>query len=217
LTITRLIRRPELDWQLKRYALESLCFHFLAIGDWASLSQVMLTNPDPVIRVESARLIIGLGADDAPAIDLVHAPGGMRTRLAKEIAEPAHMAELTAVMLELSRSANGVTLEYDHGFGSSRYYARSVRSSALYGLVVAAGQGTTVDAAVPVLVGMLSADKRTNAEVGWVLRAVAERKPGARIVQDALDRLESPLKSRILADAEMVRVLQACRAKLGEM
>jgi hypothetical protein len=212
--LTRLIDRPELDWQLKRYALESLCFHFLAISDWASLSQVMLTNRDPVIRVESARLIIGLGADDAPAMDLVHAPGGMRTRLAREIAEPAHVAELTAVLLELSQSADGVTMEYDHGFGSSTYYTRSIRSSALYGLVVAAGHGTAVDAAVPVLVGMLSADKRTNAEVGWVLRAVAERKPGARIVQDALDRLESPLKSRILGDGEVVRVLEACRAKL---
>jgi hypothetical protein len=211
------IMRTGLDWQIKRYAVESLCLHFLAAGNWDSLNRLLLANPDPVVRVESARLIVGLGTDDAPVIDLVHAPGGMRSRTAKAIGQAAHMARLVDVLLELAQSPDGVTMEYDHGYGSSKYRSRSIRSAALYGLVVAAGIGSAVDACVPALVGLLSADKRLNAEAGWVLRAVAERKPGARIVQDALDRLESPLKSRILTDAEVVRVLQACRAKLGEM
>jgi hypothetical protein len=211
------IQRPSLDWQIKRYAVESLCLHFLAAGDWDSLRRLLLANPDPVVRVESAALVIGMGTDDAPAIDLAHAPGGMRGRTAKAIGQAAHMARLVDVLLELARSTDGVTLEYDHGYGSSRYRSRSIRSAALYGLVVAAGHGTVVNATVPALVQMLSADKRLNAEVGWVLRAVAERQPGAKIVQDALDRLESPLKERILADAEVVRVLQACHARLGEV
>jgi hypothetical protein len=208
------IMRTGLDWQIKRYAVESLCLHFLAAGDWDSLRRLLLANPDPVVRVESARLIVGLGTDDAPVIDLVHAPGGMRSRTAKAIGQAAHMARLVDVLLELAQLPDGVTMEYDHGYGSSKYRSRSIRSAALYGLVVAAGIGSAVDACVPALVGLLSADKRLNAEAGWVLRAVAERKPGARIVQDALDRLESPLKSRILGDAEVVRVLEACRAKL---
>jgi hypothetical protein len=208
------IMRTGLDWQIKRYAVESLCLHFLAAGNWDSLNRLLLANPDPVVRVESARLIVGLGTDDAPVIDLVHAPGGMRSRTAKAIGQAAHMARLVDVLLELAQLPDGVTMEYDHGYGSSKYRSRSIRSAALYGLVVAAGIGSAVDACVPALVGLLSADKRLNAEAGWVLRAVAERKPGARIVQDALDRLESPLKSRILGDAEVVRVLEACRAKL---
>jgi hypothetical protein len=210
------IMRTGLDWQIKRYAVESLCLHFLAAGNWDSLNRLLLANPDPVVRVESARLIVGLGTDDAPVIDLVHAPGGMRSRTAKAIGQAAHMARLVDVLLELAQSPDGVTMEYDHGYGSSKYRSRSIRSAALYGLVVAAGHGPAVDAVVPALVGMLSADKRLNAEAGWVLRAVAERKPGARIVQDALDRLESPLKSRILTDAEVQRVVEACRKRLGE-
>jgi len=210
------IRRPELDWQVKMYAVESLCFHLLAAGDWGSLSRLLLANPDPVVRVESATLIIGMGTDDAPAIDLVHAPRGMRARMANEITQTAHIAELVAVLLELARLTDGVTMEYDHGYGSSKYYSRSIRSSAVYGLVVAAGQGSAVNAAVPALVGLLSADKRTNAEVGWVLRAVAKGEPGAQTVKDALDRLESPLKARILADAEVQRVTEACQKQLGE-
>jgi hypothetical protein len=210
------IMRTGLDWQIKRYAVESLCLHFLAAGNWDSLNRLLLANPDPVVRVESARLIVGLGTDDAPVIDLVHAPGGMRSRTAKAIGQAAHMARLVDVLLELAQLPDGVTMEYDHGYGSSKYRSRSIRSAALYGLVVAAGHGPAVDAVVPALVGMLSADKRLNAEAGWVLRAVAERKPGARIVQDALDRLESPLKSRILTDAEVQRVVEACRKRLGE-
>lgn len=214
--IAGVIFRPGLDWQIKMYAVESLCFHFLAAGDWEALSRLLLANPDPVIRVESATLIIGMGTDDAPAIDLVHAPAGMRTRVAKEIAKAVHMAELVAVLLDLARSTtDAVTMKYDHGYGSSKYWPRGVRSSALYGLVLAAGHGSTVVAAVPALVGLLSADKNINAEVCWVLREVASKKPGAQAVRDALDRLESPLKARILADAEVVRVLETCREKLG--
>ena len=209
------ILRPGLDWQIEMYVVESLCFHFLAAGDWDSLSRLLLANPDPVVRVESAALIISMGTDDAPAIDLVHAPGGMRTRMAKEIAKTAHMEELVAVLLDLARLATGaVTMKYDHGYGASKYWPRSIRSSALYGLVVAAGHGSTVVAAVPTLVGMLSANKNVNAEVCWVLREVARKKAGAQAVKDALDRLESPLKARILADAEVQRVLEACRGRL---
>jgi hypothetical protein len=133
------IMRTGLDWQIKRYAVESLCLHFLAAGNWDSLNRLLLANPDPVVRVESARLIVGLGTDDAPVIDLVHAPGGMRSRTAKAIGQAAHMARLVDVLLELAQSPDGVTMEYDHGYGSSKYRSRSIRSAALYGLVVAAG------------------------------------------------------------------------------
>jgi hypothetical protein len=214
--LTRVIHRPELDWQIKMYATESLCFHFLAAGDWEALSRTLLANPDPVVRVESATLIIGMGTDDSPAIDLVHSPSGMRSCMAKEIARTARMEEMVAVLLELARSTtDAVTMTYDHGYGSSKYWPRSVRSSALYGLVVSAGHGSAVVAAVPALVGMLSANKNVNAEVCWVLREAGKKGAGAQAVKDALDSLEGPLRARILADAEVARVLETCRETLA--
>lgn len=209
------IQRPSLDWQIKMYAVESLCQHFLSHKDWEALSRVLLHHPDPVVRLAAARLVIGIATDDAPVIDLAHVSRPLRTFLAAEIAKKARMNELVEVLLEIALSNSGSTFEYDHGYGSSRYYPASARWVALYGLVVAADHKARLDHAIPALVGLFSKDKQLNYQVGWVLRTLAEkRKTSARAILAEVNKLEAASQLELLTDEEVKRLVQECRRRM---
>ncbi len=221
--LVEVIQHRSPDWQIKMYAVESLCHHFLSQSDWDSMSSLLLKHPDPVVRVSTAKLVIGIATDDAPVIDLVHTTRGLRTFLEAEIAKKARMNELVEVLLEIALSGSGTTFEYDHGYGSSSYYPKSARSVALYGLVVAADHKAEMAHAVPALVGMLSKDKRLNYEVCWVLRTLAhplrvswgeKKKKIAQTILDEIEKIDPSRELKLLADEEVKKLVEECAKRL---
>jgi hypothetical protein len=211
----QLIQQRELDWHIKAYAVESLCYHFVSQGDWASLSAVLLRHPDPVVRLLTAKMVIGIGTDDAPAIDLVHVARALREALKAEMARKARMNEVAGVLLEIALADYGVTLVYDHGYGASSYKERHTRYVALYGLVVAAGHKADLGHAIPALCALLSDDKYLNYHVGWVLRTLAEKKKkDAHAIRDELVKLDRPGKRKVWKDPNVQQVVEACEKRL---
>jgi hypothetical protein len=208
--LIEVIRHRSPDWQIKMYAVESLCHHFLSQGDWSSLSDLLLKHPDPVVRVSTARLVIGIATGDAPVTDLVHTARKLRMFLETEIATQARMDELVEVLLEVALVGSGMTFEYDHGYGSSRYSPSSTRSVALYGLVVAADHQAELAYAIPALVGMLSQDKQLNYQVCWVLRTAAKKIQCARAILGEIDKSNRSRKLELLRDAEVKRLVDEC-------
>jgi hypothetical protein len=204
-----------LDGQIKAYAIESLYYHFLSQDDWGSLSAVLLKHADPVVRVSTARLVIEIATGDAPVIDLVHTTRNLRKSLEAEIAQKSHMDELVGVLLEAALSGVGTVLEYDQGFGSSKYYPTDIRYVALYGLVVAAGVKADLTYAIPALLGMLAPKQWLNKDICWVLRAYAENQTqGAQAVMSEIEKIDSLRKAALLKDAEVLRLIDVCNQQI---
>lgn len=214
-----IIQRSPVDWHIQMYAIESLFNDFALRNDWDSLSGVLLHHADPAVRVATAKLVIGIGTGDAPVLDILHATGQLRGFLEVEVAKKDRMDELVAVLLELALTDSGTTLEYDHGYGNSRYNQASIRKIALYYLVVAAGHRARMLHAIPALVGLLSPDKWLNSQVCWVLRTLAEKsKKGAQGVLDELDKLRASKRAtkKIFGDDNVEQLIQLCQKRLAK-
>lgn len=217
------LRHRPLPGQIQMYAVESLCHHFVSRGDWAALSATLLRHPDPVVRVLTAKTVIGIGTDDAPAIDLVHVSLGMRQAMAKELAKKARLNELVEVLLEIALAPNDATvLKYDHGYGSSSYYPSSARSVALYYLSVVGSHRADLTRAIPALVGLLGQDRRLNDAVCQVLGALVEKKNrsarllgNARSILDEIEQARAAGRPQLLLDAEVKKLVDKCNERLA--
>jgi hypothetical protein len=84
----------------------------------------------------------------------------------------------------------------------------------MYGLVVAAGQGADLSAAIPPLLALLP-DKRFSRDVCWILREAAHRKTAAQQVMDELARVDPKRAKKLAADPEMQRLVAECEKQLG--
>ncbi|HNT78792.1 MAG TPA: hypothetical protein PKH77_27620 [Anaerolineae bacterium] len=212
-----ILQRPEPNWHIQRYALETRFAHFVMQGDWASLSQELLHHPDPVIRIAAAQLAIGIGTGDAPVYDILHVTGDARHFLEAQLRKKARKAELVAVLLDLALKDSGQTLRYDHGYGDSHYDPWPIQILALYYLVVSASHGANLLDAIPALVGLLSPEKRLNYQVCWVLRTVVEkRKKSAPLILEELEALHATRKAttRIFNDESVKQLIEECRKRL---
>ncbi len=212
-----ILQHPVSNWHIQRYALESRFSHFVAQGDWASLSRELLHHPDPVIRIATAQLAIGIGAGDAPVYDILHVTGTSMRFLEAQMRKKARKAELVAVLLDLALKDSGATLKYDHGYGDSHYDPWPIQLLALYYLAVSASHGANLFDAIPALVGLLSPDKRLNYNVCWVLSAVVEkRKKSAPLILEELEKLRASRKDaeQIFDDANVKRLVAECHKRL---
>lgn len=212
--LVQTLQRPGLDGQIKTYAAESLCNYHLARCDWDALSAALLHHPDPVVRALAARLVIGVATGDAPVIDLVHTDASIRGFLEKVITDKARLDELVSVLLDVSVNAGGTLPQYDHGYGKSNWYEGSLQSYAMYGLVVAAGQGADLSAAIPRLLALLP-DERLSRDVCWILRQAASRRKATRQITDELARADPSRAKKLAADPELKTVLAICNKTRG--
>ncbi|MEW6267196.1 MAG: hypothetical protein AB1641_29325 [Thermodesulfobacteriota bacterium] len=215
--------RRALPGQIQMYAVESLGRHFVSRGDRASLT-TLLRHPDPAVRVLTAKLVIGLGTDDAPIMDLLHVSREMRQALAKELARKSRLDELVDVLLEIALfPSEAMIWEYDHGYGSSSYYQTSVRWIALYYLCVLAHHGADLERAIPALVGLLGEDQRLTSDAGRVLRAIVDQKKKtarllrcARLILDEIEKARAARHPKLPRDAHVKALVARCNELLGK-
>jgi len=214
-----ILQRPAPNWHIQQYAFESRFAHFVMQGDWESLSRELLHHPDPVIRIATAQLAIGIGMGDAPVYDILHATGDARRFLEAQMRKKARKAELVAVLLDLALKDSGQTLKYDHGYGDSHYDSWPIQILALYDLVVSASHGANLLDAIPALVGLLSPEKRLNYQVCWVLRTIVEKKKkSASPILEALEKLRITRKApkRIFDDDSVKQLIEECQKRLPQ-
>jgi hypothetical protein len=234
------VQQRPLGWHIKEHVIFSLCNHYYSQADWDTPRRLLLHHPDPEVRLLTLKLVMGIGTDDAPVMDIVHACRAARAYLEAEVPKQRRLTELADLLLDLALTAKGDTLQYDHGYGKSSYGPRSLRSLALYYLVVAAGRRVDLIPAIPALVGLLTpvsrprlgpntteAEKKAahdrqwterglNSSVCWVLRELAEKKRRApRAIMDALEQVESKRRTRILKDENVQKLVETCEHRLG--
>jgi len=214
-----ILQRPASNWHIQRYALETRFSHFALQGDWDSLSRELLHHPDPVVRIATAQLVIGIGTGDAPVYDILHTTGDSLRFLEAQMRKKTRKAELVAVLLELALKDSGQTLKYDHGYGDSHYDPWPIQILALYDMVVSASHGANLLDAIPTLVGLLSPEKRLNYNVCWVLRTVVEkRKTSAPLILEELEKLRASRKAttRIFNDDNVKQLIEECQKRLPQ-
>lgn len=212
-----ILQRPEPNWHIQRYALETRFAHCVMQGDWESLSRELLHHPDPVVRIATAQLAIGIGTGDAPVYDILHVTGISLRFLEAEMRKKKRKEELVAVLLELALKDSGHTLRYDHGYGDSHYDPWPIQILALYYLVVSASHGANLLEAIPALVGLLSPEKWLNYNVCWVLRSIVEkRKKSASLILEELEKLRVSRKAtrRIFNDDNVKKLIEECQKRL---
>jgi hypothetical protein len=203
-------QRP-LEWQIKTYATEALFHHFLVQDDWEALNSVLLEHADPVVRISVASWVIGIATGDSPVIDLVHTSRNLREMLAARISKEGRWAKLIQVLMDAALNDRGKTLEYDHGYGSSSYSTRSLRSLALYSLVVAADhQPKLMEQNIPALMGLLGEYKSLNYQICWILRTLAEKKHAAPLILAELERLNNP---QLMKDEDVINLVKVCQGE----
>ncbi len=214
---TAILQRPTPNWHIQRYALETRFNHWVAQGDWDSLSRELLHHPAPVIRMATAQLAIGIGTGDAPVFDMLHITRNALHFLQAQMRKKVRKAELVAVLLELALKDSGQTLKYDRGYDHSRYDPWPIQILALYYLVVSASHGADLLDAIPALVGLLSQDKWLNHHTCWVLRTLVEkRNQSAPLILAELDRLRASLQAtkRIFSDDNIRQLIKECQERL---
>ncbi len=212
-----ILQRPEPNWHIQRYALETRFAHFVVQGDWESLSRELLHHPDPVVRIATAQLAIGIGTGDAPVYDILHVTGDALRFLEAQLRKKTRKAELVAVLLDLAVKDSGATLKYDHGCGDSHYDPWPIQTLALYYLVVSASHGANLLEAIPALVGLLSPEKQLNHQVCWVLSTIVEkRKKSAPLILEELEKLRASRKAtrRIFNDDNVKKLVEECQRRL---
>jgi hypothetical protein len=233
------IQQRTLNWHLKEYIMASVCNHYYSRQDWDSPNRLLLHHPDPEVRMLTARLVMGVGTGDAPVMDIIHACRAAREFLEGQVVTKPRMTELTGLLVDLALNAKGDTLQYDHGYGDSKYIPRSIRSIALYYLVVAAGRRVDLIWAIPALVGLLIpirrqkpgrtsteadkqaakdkwwAEQRMNYEACWVLSELAHRKRRApRAIMAEIEKIKPPRRALILKDGHVQELVELCEKKL---
>ena len=110
------------NWQIKTYLVDTLIQVFLTQDDWEALRSELLHHPDPVIRLSTAMLLIGVATGDAPVADLIDVTRKMMSASEKGITLQGRLDELAAVLVEIVFAEDSYTFEYDNGFQSSKYW-----------------------------------------------------------------------------------------------
>ena len=198
-------------WQIKTYLVDTFIQYFLAQDDWEALRSELLHHPDPVIRLSTAMLLIGVATGDAPVTDLIHVTRKMMSASEKGISLQGRLDELAAVLVEIVFAEDSYTFEYDNGFQSSKYWHVRSRWVALYGLVVAAGHGAELAGSIPALVNLLPTDQWITDRVCWVLRTLAKQKKGnASLILAELEKISGRRKQKLMKDKHIQQLVEEC-------
>ncbi len=209
--LRRALLRPGLNWQIQRYAVETLCGDCFDRQDWPGLRRELLGHADPLVRLTAALLVIGIGSGDAPVVDLVHVPLRVRRYLKAELRRRGRWAELARVLLELALTCDAMTLQYEHRYDGATYVPVSVRAAALYGLLISEDHGSRLAAAIPRLAGLLLQDRALNLAVCRLLERLAKKRGQAQLILAALQA--HPRQSELAADASIQNLLHLCQAQ----
>ncbi len=208
------ITTRSLEWQVKMYVAESLLAHFIREGDFDQIRKVLLQHKDPVIRVEMAHKLLGVATLDAPVIDLVHVPVGDRKASKNILADKAHITEMAHILFEAALHDDVKTMEYDHGYGTSKYWEQPLRAKALYGLNLAADL-VDVGFILPAIFTLISTDRWMSNRVFWLLKTMAKHEMvNAQQIQAELDKLDESLKTIFAKEFEFTSLKQECRKKI---
>lgn len=203
------------DWQIKDYLVNAVMHHLLHRNDYKAFRSELLAHPDPVVCLHSSLKLIGIGTGDAPAIDFAHMSSGLVTSVKSAMAGPIRMDELTGILLGLVFSPNsGDTFEYDHGYGASRSFRVRVSWVALYGLIVGATHGASLEAHIPALVRLLPTDKWRTNRLTWLLRTLAGRgTENARRVLAEPGKGGQRRRAKLSKDKDVQFLVRTCQMK----
>lgn len=191
------------NWHLKKYCVEALCNYFLSEEKFNEISELLLQHKNPVIKVESARYILGIGTGDAPVVELIHKSGSLTAAAEKFVSK--NMDELAHVLYDVAVVKEAEALDYDWLMG---WYKTTTRIKALYGLQVAASHKAHIIFAILGLARLLSAEEWKNGKVCRVLQDVIDqrRKGQKQMVVDAIHTVAQK-RPEILSDPKVQEVL----------
>lgn len=208
--LAEVVKRQRRDTNIHGYIIEALCFHYVSLGDWAAMRELLLQHPDPLVRVSTANLMIGIATSDAPVIDLIHTSGAVRTSIEAEINQKGRMEELANILLEAATTTRADTTINTQGYIPASSYEEDYRSAALYGLVVLANRRVRLDHAVPALVELLIEEPILRRNVCWVLRVHAKNKGKPSLILKAISQAGIYDMPSVMADKEVIRLVEVC-------
>ena len=191
------------NWHLIKYCVESLCNHFLVEGKFKEIHELLLQHLDPVVRLESAGYILGIGTGDASVIELIHKTGSVQGGAKKFVSE--NMDVLTHVFYDAAISDAVQTRDYDWLMG---WFKTTTRIKALYNLGVAASYKADIAFTMPGLARTLTPGLRTNINVCNVFKHfVDQRKKGhKKIIIDAIYERAKQVPE-ILSDPAVLEII----------
>lgn len=191
------------NWHIKKYYVEVLCNYYLVEGKFSEISELLLQHKDPVIKLESARYILGIGTGDAPVVELIHKTGSLTDAAEKFVSK--NMDALVNVLYDVAVSKEAAIPEYDWLMG---WFKTTTIIKALYGLRVANSHGADIAFAIPGIARLLVADPpRTGPICDTLENFIERRKQGnKKIVLDAINALAKE-KPEILSREPVQKVL----------
>jgi hypothetical protein len=225
--LTSVLNTEPLGWQIKQYIIESINMDCFYRNDLESISKILLHNADPVVRVESAEFIIGTASDDLPVLDIVHIPNPIRLPAKQCLKNTEFMNEIIDVLVDGTKNKDTITLQFDNGYGKSKYTEVKLQYHAFYSLVVLASL-YDISPIIPILLSNLDTSDALDTSnapnvpnstlimyICWVLRSFSEtKKANAELVLRELEKWGELERSEIKYDKAMILLLKTCRDKL---
>lgn len=197
---------------LKLHAVESLLEHFLVEHAWARIDVDLLGHPDIAMAAESARILVGLGTDDAPLLDLVHVPPETRRYAATIMKDPTRRKRICEVLLAAAQDRTTRVLNFDYCYGNSSYFTMPLSLMALSALTSARMPLPLVQENLDLLVGLLDESEQLWDPVCGLLRDRAEKsRKAASLIRRRLK--QEPLDEQLTLSRHYLAIMATQRRK----
>ena len=146
----------KLNWQIKKYLIESLTDHLLDKDNWSMIRETLLKHDDIVVRVESAHDLLIIATEEHPVWSVRQFSANLREKGKKLLSIKKGEAglELVDIFIE-GYSDDTSTYEIDP-IGYDKYREITVSYVSYWGLNNAVYRGIDISAAIPMLLKQLS-------------------------------------------------------------
>jgi len=193
------IKKPqELNWHIKKYITETLTDYYLLNDNWKDLKSLLLSNDDPVIRVETATDLLHITREEYPVWSTRNFNKELKKAGKKHISRKKRWPEIVMVFDNILRSPEGESY-YCHIDG---YYKFSTRIRAIEGLGSMAYRKIDITPSVETLLKLFSTDKYLNKRLWQNLYWYIKQKK-----ENAVKILEEIEELKIDKNLEFVREL----------